>query len=138
TVPRLATTLTGAPGLSTAVGAGRVGIATPGGAAPCTGATCASVSPAAALRRRANSPSSPATSGTGILGGPSLDTRVTRSPAGALTPGRGSCHTIAPWGAVGGGSLPPSCGCRPAFRRRADAPCNHRPNPLRPTPHQCN
>src|SRR5437773_44113 len=99
--PRLTTTVTGAPGLSTEVAAGRVSIATPGGAAACTDSTCATVSPAAAIRRRASSPFSPATSGTGILGGPSLDTRATLSPAGALTPGGGSCHTIVPWGAEG-------------------------------------
>src|SRR2546428_3643168 len=33
---------------------------------------------------------------TTLFRSPSLDTRVTRSPAGALTPGGGSCHTIVP------------------------------------------
>src|SRR3989475_438196 len=88
--------------------------------------------------RGATRPPTPATSGTGILGGPSLDTRVTRSPAGALTPGGGSCHTIVPWGAVGCGSLPPSCSWRPAFRSWSDASCSDRPNTRGTTPCPCN
>src|SRR3989441_3618500 len=136
--PRLTTTVTGAPGLSTEVAAGRVSIATPGGAAACTDSTCATVSPAAAIRRRASSPFNPATSGTGILGGPSLDTRATLSPAGALTPGGGSCHTIVPWGAVGCGSLPPSWTWRPAFRSWSDASWSDTPNTRGTTPCPCN
>src|SRR5438876_182733 len=94
--PRLTTTVTGAPGASTVAAGGRVSIATPRGAAAWTDSTGAAVRPAAATSRWARPPSSPATSGTGILGGPSLATRVTRSPAGAETPGGGSCQMTVP------------------------------------------
>src|SRR5437588_652372 len=117
--PRLTTTVTGAPGARSVVAAGRVSIVTPGAAAACTDSTCATVSPAATISCCASGPSSPATCGTGILGGPSLDTRVTRSPAGALTPGGGSCQMMLPCGALGCDCEPPSCTCRPALRRAA-------------------
>ena len=99
--PRLTTTVTGAPGDRTVDAGGRVSMAIPRGAAACTDSTWLTVSPAAATSRCASSPSSPATSGTGILGGPLLTTRVTRIPAGALVPGGGSCQTTVPCGAVG-------------------------------------
>src|SRR5207245_9929992 len=118
---RPTTPVTGAPCGSTLVAGGRATTALPRGAAACTDSTWLTVRPAAAISRSARSPSSPATSGTGILGGPSLDTRVTRSPAGALTPGGGSCQITVPCGAVGCGSEPPSWPLCPAFRVGPDA-----------------
>src|SRR5262245_62104227 len=90
--PRLTTTATGAPGASSVPAGGRLSIVTPGGAAAWTDSAGLAVSPAAATSRWARVPSNPDTSGTGILEGPSLDTRVTRRPAGALTPPGGSCQ----------------------------------------------
>src|SRR5207249_11582489 len=113
---------------------GRVHTSTPGAAPACTLSACAEVTPAAAVSRPASSPFSPATSGTGILGGPSLDTRATLSPAGALTPGGGSCHTTVPWGAEGCGSLPPSWPWRPAFPSWSDASCSDSPSTPGTTP----
>src|SRR5438445_40050 len=107
--PRLITSATPAPGASGSPAGGRVSPTTPGGTrGTWIDSTCATLSPAAIIRRRATDPSSPVTSGTGILGGPALDTRVTRPSATALTPGGGSCQMIVPWGAVGWGSVPPS------------------------------
>src|SRR5205807_2671789 len=114
--PRLTTTTTPPPGASNPPAAGRVSMAIPVGVAAWTDSTCATVSPAATIRRCASVPSNPVTSGTGILGGPALATRVTRNPAGALTPGGGSCQTTEPSGALGCGSVPPSRVSNPALR----------------------
>src|SRR5205807_736153 len=84
--PRLTTTVTGAPGASSVVAAGRVSIVTPGAAAACTDSTCATVSPAATISCCASGPSRPVTWGTGILGGPSL--RRGRAASAAPRTGR--------------------------------------------------
>src|SRR5205085_2398886 len=106
--PRLTTTVTGAPGARRVVAAGRVSIVTPGAAAACTDSTCATVSPAATISCCASGPSSPVTCGTGILGGPSLDTALrTAGPGGAAaSPAPAGC---------GGGT---ASACRPRQPRR--------------------
>ena len=83
-------------------------MASPVGAAACTDSTWLTVSPAAATIDCASVASRPATSGTGIFGGPALDTRVTFVPSAAMTSGGGSCQITTPCGAVGCGSAPPS------------------------------
>src|SRR5436190_3685577 len=126
--PRLITSATPAPGANGSPAGGRVSPTTPGGTrGTWIDSTCATLSPAAVIRRRATDPSSPVTSGTGILGGPALDTRVTRPSATALTPGGRSCQMMVPWGAVGWGSLPPSTTWSPASRISRDASCTASP-----------
>src|SRR5204862_705177 len=113
--PRLTTMVSPAPGASAVPAGGRVIIASPVGAAACTDSTWLTTSPAAATIDCASVASSPPTSGTGILGGPALDTRVTLVPSAAMTSGGGSCQITTPWGAVACGSAPPSATCSFAF-----------------------
>src|SRR6266568_1629046 len=105
--PRLTTMVSPAPGASTVPAGGLVIMASPVGAAACTDSTWLTVSPAAATIDCASVASRPATSGTGIFGGPALDTRVTLVPSAAMTSGGGSCQITTPCGAVGCGSAPP-------------------------------
>src|SRR5438093_5203205 len=102
--PRLTTTVRPAPGDSAVPAGGRVIIASPGTAlesvAACTDSTWLTTSPAATTSDCASPASSLLTSGTGILGGPALDTSVIFVPSGAMTSGGGSCHTTTPAGAV--------------------------------------
>src|SRR6267378_5213227 len=109
--PRLMTTVTLVPGGSAVPAGGRVSITSPVGAAAWTDSTWLATNPAAAISDCASPPSRFETSGTGILGGPALATRVIFVPSGAMTPGGGSCHTTIPAGAVGCGSAPPSVTC---------------------------
>src|SRR5206468_7022421 len=109
--PRLTTIASPLPGASAVPAGGRVSIARPDGAAAWTDSTWLTTSPAAATSDCASVASRPETSGTGILGGPALDTRVTFVPSGAMTPGGGSCQMTMPAGAVGCGSAPPSVTC---------------------------
>ena len=113
--PRLTTRVTPAAGASAVPAGGRVSTARPVGEAVCTDSICATERPVAPTSFCATLASSPATSGTGILGGPALDTRVTFVPSGAMTSGGGSCQMITPCGAVGFGSAPPSVTCSFAF-----------------------
>src|SRR6267143_62423 len=109
--PRLTTTVSPAPGANAVPAGGRVSIASPVGESACTDSTWLTTSPADSMSDCASPASSLATSGTGILGGPALDTRVTFVPSGAMTPGGGSCQITIPAGAVGCGSAPPSAVC---------------------------
>src|SRR5579859_1155356 len=113
--PRLITTVRPAPGASAVPAGGRVIIARPVGDAAWTDSTWLTTNPAAATIDCANAASSPATSGTGILGGPALVTRVTFVPSGATTSAGGSCQITVPCGAVGCGSAPPSVICSLSF-----------------------
>ncbi len=113
--PRLTTTVTLLPGGSAVPAGGRVSIVRPVGAAAWTDSTWLATNPAAAISDCASSPSRFPTSGTGILGGPALDTRVTFVPSGAITPGGGSCQMTMPAGALGCGSAPPSVTCSLIF-----------------------
>jgi len=109
--PRLTTIVRPAPGASAVPAGGRVSIARPVGAAAWTDSIWLTTSPAAATSDCASVASRPETSGTGILGGPALDTNVTFVPSGATTAGGGSCQMTMPAGAVGCGSAPPSVTC---------------------------
>jgi len=109
--PRLMTTVTLVPGGSAVPAGGRVRIASPVGAAAWTDSAWLATNPAATISDCASSPSRFVTSGTGILGGPALDTRVIFIPSGAITPGGGSCQMTIPAGALGCGSAPPSVTC---------------------------
>src|SRR6266550_3859497 len=119
--PRLTTTVTLLPGGSAVPAGGRVSIVRPVGAAAWTDSTWLATNPAAAISDCASSPSRFPTSGTGILGGPALDTRVTFVPSGAITPGGGSCQMMTPCGALGCGSAPPSAICSRALCISASA-----------------